>query len=140
MKHPIQTNGPMSTLVIIQQMMVPGGQSIQVFLKSQRWITGPEFLWETQDQWPVRSCDMQLKDGDPEVKKHVIANAVSTNDSEKLINELFKRYSSWYKLKRAVSWILKIKKALLKRCRNEQDNFSAGITVQDLQEAEHAII
>ncbi|XP_006814823.1 uncharacterized protein LOC102805533 [Saccoglossus kowalevskii] len=136
MKHPIQTNGPMSTLVIIQQRMVPGGQSIQVFLKSQRWITRPEFLWETQDQWPVRSCDMQLKDGDPEVKKHVIVNAVSTNDSEKLINELFKRYSSWYKLKRAVSWILKIKK----RCRNEQDNFSTGITVQDLQEAEHAII
>ncbi|XP_077870564.1 uncharacterized protein LOC144364521 [Saccoglossus kowalevskii] len=40
-------------------------QSIQMFFKSNIWITRPEFLWQTQSQFPLRSCDSQLRDGEP---------------------------------------------------------------------------
>lgn len=49
-----------------------------------------------------------LKD-DPEVKNTVTVNTVQVKDDSEPMSKLINYFSEWQKLKRAVSWILKLK-------------------------------
>lgn len=112
------------------------GMKVQSLLKSTRWIAGPDFLQEPECCWPrniINDTNMDLDD--PEVKKAATSAAVQTTEEPKSpLDMLIEHYSSWYSLRRAVAWLLRIKKFL---CQKSKDK---GLTTCDMQEAEMVII
>ena len=87
-----------------------------------------------------------LKDDDPEVRKANQIYVAST--SRDVMEELMMYYSSWWKLKVAVSWILRYKryfknKILQRResslTKQELEERSSHLTLDELRDAEHKI-
>jgi len=75
-----------------------------------RWITGPAFLWDKENQWPTRNGDdHNLQESDPKVKSVAMATATEETktaqaDSKKLtLQEGIEYFSDWYRAKRAVA-------------------------------------
>ncbi len=83
-------------------------------LSCEMWVSGPNFLARPQEEWPSEQCDLDLTD-DPEVKsvKEKLCLAINTKDSP--LNELMLHYSDWFKLRRAIAWLLVLKNILRKR-------------------------
>ncbi|XP_073243584.1 uncharacterized protein [Porites lutea] len=75
------------------------------------WLRGPEFLWKNESLWPRMVEIPALKDDDPEVRKETQIYTVVV--PSKCLEPLIARYSSWWKLKRAVAWLLRYKAYLL---------------------------
>jgi hypothetical protein len=83
-------------------------------MKNKRWTHGPEFLWMKEEEWPVNTIDNEPLNNDPEVKTVTItASAVCVKETEDILDRLMQYYSSWHKLKKAIAWLLKVKKQLL---------------------------
>ena len=105
-------------------------------LSNQRWKQGPDFLWEDESQWPVLpQGSPDLLTDDQEVKKEAKSCAVTT-DSKNLLEEMFKRYSCWFRLKKAVAWLIRFSKWL----RKGKPKLTTGLTVDELQDAEKGIV
>ena len=86
------------------------GLKLDAMLKNNRWLKGPKFLWETESHWPRMAEIPTLKDDDPVVRKEAqIYAAVVQYD---VLESLASSYSSWWKLKSAVAWLLRYKKYL----------------------------
>jgi hypothetical protein len=101
------------------------GLSVRKFLISKRWVQGPDFMHLPEDQWPIPDVDDVCKmENDPEVKEQVISNAVLVKSSA--IDRLFTYFSSWYCLRRAVAWILRIKQCLRDRVKQRKMMNDAG--------------
>ena len=86
------------------------GLKLDVLIKKDRWLTGPKFLWEAEEHWPVMIEIPILKDDDPEVRKENQIYAASA--SRDVMGEFIVYYSSWWKFKVAVSWLLRQKRYL----------------------------
>ena len=86
------------------------GLKLDVLTKNDRWLTGPKFLWEEEECWPAMVEIPILKDDDPEVKKENQIYVASARRD--VMEELMMYYSSWWKLKVAVSWLLCYKRYL----------------------------
>ena len=82
-------------------------------LKNDRGLRGPEFLWGNENLWPRMVEIPALKDEDPEVRKETQIYTVVFQS--KFLEPLIARYSSWWKLKRAVAWLLRYKAYLLRK-------------------------
>ena len=82
---------------------VSRGLQMNEFLKNERWLKGPSFLWRSEDQWPVRKCE-QVAMEKLEIKKEVYLTTVVPTAP---LNGLLTRFSSWITLLRAVAWLLK---------------------------------
>ena len=67
-----------------------------------RWLFGPKFLLQPEDQWPVKEIG-KIPDDDKEVEveKHV---TFITRGSG--LDLLLRRYSSWLKLQTLVAWLM----------------------------------
>ena len=89
------------------------GMKLRDFLKNDRWIAGPPFLWKEKSYWPKMIDVPEMKDDDPELRKEVQVY-VTTND-EHPVDKLIEFHSSWWKLKKCVAWLMKYKSWLLKR-------------------------
>ena len=128
------------------------GISVQTLVEQSLWIKGPAFLWQPEQEWPEQSLSFgEIPSEDPEIKKQVnVCTTMVKPTPVSTITKLFQHFSSWYRLKKAVAVFLKIKAILnermLKRMNavnEEPTKLSANrtpITVQDLEEAELAII
>lgn len=107
------------------------------------WIQGPEYLWGEADKWPQGPV-LPVLGQDPEVKVvKVKVDSYQTNQlgSTDVLQTLFERRSSWYKLKRDVGWILRFKCYLRCKVSKEKDsNIEKVLTVEDLRLAEEAIV
>ena len=70
------------------------GTDIHALKTKCRWLFGPKFLFQPEDQWPVREIG-KIPDDDKEVEveKHV---TFITRGSG--LDQLLRRYSSWLKL------------------------------------------
>ena len=120
------------------------GLSANDFLTSKRWILGPEFLWKQADLWPT--CDENISvvaDDDVEVKRLVHTHSVEISNNG-MSSRIFSRFSSWFKLKKAVAWLLRFKKWMLHSIRNKDEQhqlkFQKRITVDEMNEAESVIV
>ena len=84
-------------------------RDVKNFVKNDNWFSGPNFLWQSVDNWPD-SFQYTVKDDDPEVNvlKKLKVNVVKTSESN-LLNRLVERTSNWYWLKRIVATILRWK-------------------------------
>ena len=83
---------------------------LDAMLKNNRWLKGPKFLWETESHWPRMIEILTLKDDDPEVRKEAQIYAAAVQND--VLESLASSYSSWWKLKSAVAWLLRYKKYL----------------------------
>ena len=99
------------------------GLKLDVLIKNNRWLTDPKFLWEEEECWPVVVEIPILKDDDPEVRKENQIYVASARRD--VMEELMMYYSSWWKLKVAVSWLLRYKRYLknkILQCRESSLN------------------
>lgn len=93
------------------------GLQANAFLKCKDWISGPDFLKESAEQWPNSPSDLILSADDPEVKHgHIFVNATVKGDHNPT-STLLHHFSSWSKLKKAVAWYLKVRNVLLQLSR-----------------------
>ncbi|XP_052378933.1 uncharacterized protein LOC127931174 [Oncorhynchus keta] len=89
------------------------GLYVEMFLNSKRWHKGPEFLEKPETQWPKVPEELgSIPPDDPEVRKDVIVNHTSVEEKSPT-SKLIEYYSTWNSLKKAVAWMLKLKKRLL---------------------------
>ena len=117
-------------------------------LLEKHWIDAPAFLNRHPGEWPsLPTEDLgNIDTEDREIKRAKVATVVLrlNNTNIDIMLKLFEHYSSWYKLKRAVAWIIKVKEQLLKRVRKLQTRADHRIrhklTLKDLEESENTII
>ena len=72
------------------------------------WLKGPQFSWESKALWPrfPVKVDAQIpKEFSPLKHQTVFSNIVTGNDCA--ILRLIERFSSLYKLKRLMAWLLR---------------------------------
>ncbi|KAM7393992.1 hypothetical protein PAMP_020821 [Pampus punctatissimus] len=88
------------------------GLSAKKFMEQRRWIQAPEFLWKTEESWPVVEALGPMGQDDPEVKR---ATAVYTAvvKAETPTDHLICFYSNWIRLLKAVAWYIRLKNALM---------------------------
>ena len=82
--------------------------------KLEVWKHGPDFLWRDSKEWPLQPADLhqELSDQDEGVKKEKITINACT-EKEDFWGALFKRYSTWEKLRRVVAWVIRAAHMLL---------------------------
>lgn len=67
---------------------VSRGQTVEAFLKCESWLSGPEFLLCTQDQWPKNPDPGMLDVEDPEVKRVVQVHSIQVEETKDSVNQL----------------------------------------------------
>ncbi|XP_043231034.1 uncharacterized protein LOC122386165 [Amphibalanus amphitrite] len=121
------------------------GQLADNFIANPRWFDAPAFLWKGRDEWPEPPAGLDRRvENDPEVKITSVAVAHAGCDP---LEELFSHYSVWYRLVRAVAWILRLKRCLVERCRKvsvlgsePKAQVRQRLAVPELEAAERAIV
>lgn len=117
--------------------------------EQQRWLTGPEFLWQPEKAWPAQPLSLgEISTEDPEVKKQIDTFATTICDPAPIatVSKLLQHFSDWYRLKKAVAVYLRVK-AVLKERRLRKNNdepiklseHRTALTVRELEIAETAI-
>ncbi len=89
------------------------GQKVNNFLINEYWISGPEFIYQSPDEWPKNMDQMRISADDPEIKRSVLVNSIQTLHSNNSVRQLMNNFSPWTKLQRTIAWILKFKSMLL---------------------------
>ena len=101
------------------------------------WLRGPKFLRSYASDWSVSRVTPNLKSDDPEVRRDYVSRSLATRVGEHPLDTLISYHCSWYKLKRAVAWLLRVKARLVRKVRNF---VSSNLTLNELQFAEVEII
>ena len=109
------------------------GVAIKHFQPGCRWWSGPSFLWQPVQQWPNARVE-DIRSDDKEIRKP--ATIMFTTETSQ-VDLLLKRYSSWPRLLRVMSWVLRFVKALKK----EKPECIVGgtLTLVQLQRASEVI-
>ena len=98
-----------------------------------RWLSGPIFLQESRSSWPRPPCDFpDLPEEFAILKRPVAMSDVVTCPTD--FEQRFARFSSFYRLKRAVAWTLRLRNKWLKR------STSGSLTEDEIEKAEIVII
>ena len=94
------------------------GLSARRMVDNVRWLKGPQFLWHEEDFWPTEppSSSSDVTVDDPELRRefqahHIIGHREELEPLDVMIN----RYSSWFRLKKAIAWLLRFKEYFIKR-------------------------
>ena len=114
-------------------------------LSSRLWFCGPEFLWQTNDEWPPGTAvNTDVFAEDPEVKRtaQIYLSSLAAGESENIIDRMIRRRSSWSILKRDVCYVLRMKLKLLLLAKKETESIDmkALITVSELRAAEIELV
>ncbi|XP_072030174.1 uncharacterized protein [Amphiura filiformis] len=115
------------------------GLSVKQLIERPDWIKGPAFLSEPEEEWP--GAEPAVSEESPEstdVEVHAVT-AEDQSDTDNALDQLIEHYSSWTRLRRAAAWWLRLKK-ILRTKQRQSHNFTDALTVQELEEAECAII
>ena len=82
--------------------------TVKELLSNERWFRGPTFLWEDKSSWPINPVSLaNISDEDPEVRARGQTNHVTQMEDKRPLDLLMLQYSSWYKFKRAIAWLLR---------------------------------
>ncbi|XP_033636760.1 uncharacterized protein LOC117297721 [Asterias rubens] len=119
------------------------GMTASELKKSSRWPEGPKFILMAEEDWPKEPKVMEpLKQSDPELKKpKEIAQTYAVELEENSATaKLIKHYSSWHKLKKAVSWVLRVRSYLQNKDQYKENDIKKPLTVDELDKAEQAVV
>ena len=87
---------------------VSRGLSAEALINNTQWKMGPYFLWKTEDHWPQQPVSYATLDfEDPELKREAKTFTASAGDSADTIEQMIRYFSSWFKLKKHIAWILR---------------------------------
>ena len=124
------------------------GITAKELVESSRWISGPEFLWTPEDQWPqpLENQDLVTPSDDPEVKK-VTSYATSTQEEWNLAESL-SYFSDWHRACRAVAICLRYKQNLRQLVYSKKESCAEpvkcqqrpALTVEEILSAEREIL
>ncbi len=107
-------------------------------LKSSMWFSGPKFLKLHKSKWQSDSSDYVLSEDDPEVKtdkSSVVVHVTDVDFDYHPLSKLIDYFSGWSKLKKALSWLIRIRDHLRKK------NVSKSrITPQEMSAAEVVLL
>ena len=106
----------------------------------QLWLEGPKFLRSHKSNWLPSEVDPSLAPDDPEVKKvsrESVITFVSSIHEEHPMDKLVGYYSDWNRLIRAVAWLIRGRKILLK---SNSIVFSKELSLSEVRYAEIEII
>ena len=124
------------------------GLQADALFKNKRWLTGSDFLWKTEDQWPSqREISTVSLDDDPEVRRESQAFAADSDTEVITLEQVFERFSSWLRLKIFIAWTLRYRENL----RDAVNRRKAGkepqmneiinpISVEEIKRAEREIV
>ena len=124
---------------------IPGEQNvankvsrgIAVSKLSERWQTGPEFLRWPKEQWPQAEPEANAEEVERERRRTKEVEAVVVTPS--VIN--VDTSSNWKKLVHGIAWVLRLKKRLLAKRKQEEAEVSQGpLTAQELEESRNYLI
>ncbi|XP_064616927.1 uncharacterized protein LOC135480925 [Liolophura sinensis] len=116
------------------------GLSADELLSCRRWQNGPDLLWSDSTCWPDQpNFNGGLLDDEKEIKKDVKVYRVS-EQTDSLVDRFLERCSSWYKLKKSIAWVLRLRCILLRKIRNEDPLPNNSLTVAELHMAEEEIV
>ena len=123
------------------------GLSADTLLNGTRWINGPDFLWKSNDSWRIQAHAVPtISDNDPEMKPNIQAFS-TVNSSQILVDDILRRFSSWYSLKKFVAWMLRYRHNLRKVTRGDKKIYDVSkgskvlpLTVDEMQLAEKEIL
>ena len=127
------------------------GLSAEELCCSKRRICGTNFLWKEESSWPEQQNVVRdVQEDDPEVKREAKTAVVTTQaDGE---NDVFRRiisyFSSWFRLKKFIAWILRYCLKLLQSCRRRKEDVvkqlvngkPEPISVEEMKTAEVQIL
>ena len=128
---------------------VSRGQSAGALINNTRWKAGPDFLWKTEDHWPQQPVShASLNCEDPELKREAKTFTASAGDTADTIEQMIQYFSSWFKLKKHIAWILRYRSKLLsasqKTKKKQEITFSSKapmpIAAEEIQCAEIEIV
>ena len=91
-------------------------------LNKDMWLHGPLFLRQYRSEWSLpESASIPLNDDDVEVRLKTVVLACKQNVIPHPIDTLCIHFSSWYRVKKALAWILRVRDFLLHcpRCSND---------------------
>jgi hypothetical protein len=112
------------------------GMKAKELVASERWLNGPQFLQESESSWPAQPSQDDLKlESSAEIKKEKRIYSTVTDEECQPLCTLIQKTSSWHKLKRIMSWILRFRDKLKKRPVQR-----GGLVLTELQAAEAVII
>ena len=102
-----------------------------------KWLFGPSFLRSYASEWPKSKVESVLLADDPEVKSNggSVSKSFATQVVDHPLDAMIGRYSSWYKLKRAVAWLLRLKLRL-----QNKPISGSKLSVKEINDAEIQII
>ena len=89
------------------------GMKVRDFVESKTWLQGPSFLLKSQEEWPELPYVKDIPQDDPEVKSCAVRVEEDGQKKTLTLNKLILYYSDWTRLRRAVTWLLKLKEMLL---------------------------
>ena len=107
-----------------------------------RWLTGPEFICLDERCWPQDpTLSYPIKDDDPEVKavRGTQAFAIDT-EQHNAVDKLLSHFSSWFRLQRAVAWILRCRQYLRSKVQGNTCDVKKPLNTTDMNTAEEAIV
>ena len=107
--------------------------TIEHFQPGCRWWSGPCFLWQPEQQWPNAQVE-DIRSDDKEIRKP--ATIMFTTDTSQ-VDLLLQRYSSWSRLLRVMSWVLRFVKPLKKE--KPERVVGRTLTLVELQRASEVI-
>lgn len=97
------------------------GLGAGALLQSKRWISGPDFLTQSESEWPSPVEDVgRVPDDDPEVRNNMAVYSTVVEGEKRPTSKLIEHFSKWNSLRRAVAWILKFKKMLQCLCQERK--------------------
>ena len=104
--------------------------------EDRAWLAGLVFLGADEDQWPDQPSISDTTPGDPEVKTEVDTYLTTVSRPESSIPDAAK-FSSWTKLKRTVSWMLRF----IHNCRTGAASRRSGpLEAEEIKAAEEAVM
>ena len=106
-------------------------------IKTQSWFSGPEFLYKSPQFWPSLFESKVFSEEDLKVfDKKPAVSAFFGSDVNFSLDQVISNFSSLFKLKRAIAWLLKFKEFIM-----HQKNFTpSSLSVSDLLTAEAELI
>ena len=87
----------------------------------ERWINGPSFLTQSDDEWPQQPAELDdPREEEMEFKKAKVCASTTIPQPPAISDQLFKRFSSWDRLKKIIAWILRYKANLRKSVKEKK--------------------
>lgn len=112
------------------------GLEMSDVLKNDRWLKGPYFLHEREDEWPESKFDI-VSSGILELKKEIYTTSI---EPAATMEDLVTRSSNWVHTLRRVAWLLRFLDWIQRRVERRNNtrhtaDVRKGINQEDLEVA-----